>query len=160
MKKVALGLLLALGALFALTIGVSAAPEMVTSTKPGPFHGKFQGTVYGDKGTKAKLSLDLDHRGNKVEGKVFLGEGLFVDAGMCGSGYVPAGSQFAVGQTSTTNPQHLDAQSTFTVNGIKVNIDLDGDISSSGDQIKTKAKIDLPWICGRDPIISGTLNKA
>jgi hypothetical protein len=29
-----------------------------------------------------------------------------------------------------------------------------------GDTLTAKAKIDLPWICGGDPVLTGTLQKA
>lgn len=160
MKKVVIGLILALSALLAITLSASAAPQYSKSANTGPFEGTFKGIVYGDKGTSAPLSLVLNHRGNQVEGNVFLGEGLYVDGGMCGAGYVPAGSQFAAGKTSAKNPRHLAAQSNFKVSGINVKLDLDGQITPSGDELETRAKIDLPWLCGRDPVISGTLFKS
>lgn len=159
MKKVVIGLIFALIAVLAITLSASAAPQHPKPAKTGPFEGTFKGMVYGDKGTSAPLSLVLNHRGNQVEGNVFLGEGLFLDGGMCGAGYVPAGSQFATGKTSAKNPDHFSAQSNFNVSGINVKLNLDGQISDDGDELESKAKIDLPWLCGRDPVISGTLFK-
>ena len=43
---------------------------------------------------------------------------------------------------------------------LNVKIKLDGDVSADGDEISAKAKVDLPWLCGRDPVLSGTLYKA
>jgi hypothetical protein len=159
-KKVVVGLLLALSAMLAITITASAAPGEAKSKKAGPFQGTFNGTVYGDNGTSAPLSLVMTHQGNQVEGTVFLGKGLYVNGGMCGSGYIPAAAQTAAGQTSSNDPGHLAAQSYFKISGIGVKLLLDGDVSADGEQIETKAKIDLPWICGTDPVISGTLYKA
>lgn len=159
-KKVVIGFILALSAMLAVTLSASAAPQHTKSADTGPFSGTFKGRVYGDKGTSAPLSLVLKHQGNQVEGNVFLGEGLYVDGGMCGAGYVPAGSQFASGETSAKNPRHLAAQSNFKVSGINVKLGLNGKITPSGDELETQAKIDLPWLCGRDPVISGTLFKA
>lgn len=160
MKKVMISLILAVGALFAVSLSASAAPDAAKSKKTGPFEGTFEGTVRGDNGTSADLSLDLTHRGDKVKGFVVIGEGLYVDAGMCGKGYVPAGTQFARGESSSKNPNQLSAESQFKVSGIKVKIKLDGEVTDDGDEMNAKAKIDLPWLCGHDPVISGTLYKA
>jgi hypothetical protein len=159
-KKVVIGLVLALGAMLAVTISVSAAPQPKKSTIIGPYEGRFQGKVNGDNGTSAPLTLELKHRGNRVEGNVLLGQGLYVDGGMCGAGYVPAGRQFASGETTAKDPRHLSAQTIFKVSGVNVKLGLDGQISAGGDELEAKAKIDLPWLCGRDPVISGTLFKA
>ena len=160
MKKVMISLILTLGALLAVSLSASAAPEAAKAKKAGPFEGTFAGTVKGDNGKSANLSLDLTHRGDEVKGFVVIGEGLYVDAGMCGKGYVPAGTQFARGETSSKNPSQLSAESRFKVSGISVKIKLDGEVSDDGDELSAKAKIDLPWICGHDPVISGTLYKA
>jgi hypothetical protein len=160
MKKVMISLVLAVGALFAVFLSASAAPDAAKVKKTGPFEGTFTGKVKADNGTSTELSLDLTHRGDEVKGFVVIGEGLYIDAGFCGKGYVPAGTQFARGETSSKNPSHLAAESQFKVSGLKVKIKLDGDVSSDGDEINATAKIDLPWLCGGDPVISGTLYKA
>jgi len=160
MKKVVFGLLIALSTLFAVTISASAAPPEAKAKNPGPFDGSFNGMVHADKNTKAPLSLVLTHKGNQVEGNLFLGEGLYVDGGMCGSGYIPASTQFAAGKTSAKNPRQLSATSTFKVNGVNVKVILDSEVSANGKQIDAKAKIDLPWFCGGDPVLDGTLYQA
>ena len=157
MKKIIIGLfaVIVLAATMSVS-GASAAPE--TAAKAGPYEGVFHGTVYALDGSKAPMSLDLTHRGNVVNGTVFLGEGLNVDAGLCGSAAIPASSVFANGTTSAVNPRNLSAESTFDVSGITVTVDLDSQIS--GDQLNAEAKINLPWICGSSPEISGTLQRA
>ena len=160
MKKVMISLILAAGALFAVSLSAGAAPDAAKNKKSGPFEGNFVGKVIADNGTSTELSLDLTHRGDEVKGFVVIGEGLYIDAGFCGKGYVPAGTQFARGETSWKNPSHLSAESQFKVSGLKVKIKLDGDVSDDGDEINATAKIDLPWLCGGDPVISGTLYKA
>lgn len=156
MKKALIGTFLAIGAILALTLSVAAAPN-VKKSKPGPFEGTFQGTVYGDKGSKATLTLDLNHRGELVSGTASLGSGLYIDGGFCGAGYVPASSQVARGKTSAKNPKVLNATTQFKVAGVKVKLLLDGEVSPDGEAIEAKARIDLPWLCGGDPIITGTL---
>ena len=156
MKNALIGTLLALGAILALTLSVSAAPS-IKKGKPGPFEGTFQGTVYGDNGSKAPITLDLRHRGEAVTGTVSLGSGLYVDGGFCGAGYVPASSQVASGKASAKNPNVLNATTKFKVAGVNVKLLLNGEVSPDGEEIETRARIDLPWFCGGDPILTGTL---
>ena len=156
MKKALIGTLLAVGAILALTLSVSAAP-IEKKINPGPFEGTFRGTVYGDNGSKAPLTLKLNHRGELVSGTVSLGTGLYVNGGFCGAGYIPASSQVASGKTSAKNPRLLNATTYFKVAGVNVKLFLDGEVSPDGEEIEAKAKIDLPWLCGGDPIITGTL---
>lgn len=160
MKKVLLGLILAAGTLFSFSSSAFAAPDVVKSGNTGPFEGTFAGKVTGDKGSSTELSLDLTHRGDEVKGFVVIGEGLYVDGGVCGKGYIPAGTQFARGESSSKDPSHLSAESRFKVSGVTIKIKLDGDVSADGDEINAQAKVDLPWLCGRDPVISGTLYKS
>jgi hypothetical protein len=159
-KKVIIGMVLAFGAILAFTLSASAASQATKSTKTGPYMGTFKGTVYGDKGTSAPLTLVLNHRGNDVEGKAILGDGLYLDGGMCGAGYVPSSQQSATVEASDKDPRHLSVQTTFEVSGINIKIDLNSQISADGDELEAEAKIDLPWLCGHDPVISGTLYKA
>lgn len=156
-KKTVIGLILALVATLAITLSASAAPQPSNSTKIGPYEGTFKGTVYGDKGTSAPLTLVLNHRGNEVEGKAILGEGLYLDGGMCGAGYVPASQQSAAVEVSEKDSGRLSVQTIFEVSGINIKIDLNSQISADGDELEAEAKIDLPWLCGHDPVISGTL---
>lgn len=156
MKKLLVGSFLAVTALLALTLTVTAAPNKKNG-KPGPFEGTFHGTAYGDKGSKAPISLKLRHRDDLVTGTVTLGDGLYVDGGFCGAGYIPASSQVATGRTSAKNPHQLNAASQFKVAGVKVKILLGGEISPDGEVIEAKAKVDLPWLCGGDPVITSTL---
>jgi hypothetical protein len=161
MKKFisSLVVVMAMFAVFAVSTSVStvnAAPEQ--ASKVGPYEGTFNGTLYAQNGTKAPFSLNLTHRGNVVNGTVFLGEGLTIDAGVCGTAVVPSGAINANGKTSARNPKQLQASSSFEVNGINVTVDLDSAVK--GNTISTKAKIDLPWICGGDPVLTGTLYKA
>lgn len=160
MKKAVIGLLLTIGVIFAATATASASEAQSHSSKAGYFDGTFHGRVYGDKGTSAPISLQLTQDGRQVEGQVMLGSGLYVNGGMCGSGYIPGGAQYAVGSVSASNSRRLTADSTFVVSGFKVNIDLVGIASADGQELDAEAKIDLPWLCGRDPVLSGTLYRA
>ena len=160
MKKVVLSLVIAVSALFAFSLTAGAESNAAKVKKAGPFEGTFQGEVKGSNGTSTDLSLDLTHRGDEVKGTVAIGEGLLVDAGICGKGYVPAGTQFARGVNSSNETNHLSAAAQFKVSGLNVKVKLDGEISDDGDELQARVKIDLPWICGQDPVINGTLYRA
>lgn len=154
MKKIILAwvAVVALFAAFAVS-GVSAAPGEARSA--GPYEGTFNGTIYGSNGSSAPITIVATHRGSDVDGTIFLGEGLVVDAGFCGKGALPATAQAASGETSARNPKHLEASSTFNVSGQSVTVYLESDVS--GDVLSAEARIDVPWVCGRDPVLTGKL---
>jgi hypothetical protein len=159
-KKIIIGLLATLSILVLATLTAGASPATAAAAKTGPFEGEFEGYLYGDDGSRAPIALDLTHRDRTVKGTVTLGKGLVVNGKRCGTATVPAGVIGASGQTSATNRNHLTASSSFEVSGIEVTVDLDGTLSRDGRTVNAEAKIDLPWLCGRDPILSGTLSKA
>jgi len=152
-KKLLITMVMVMGVMIATVVTVGAS-----SARVGPYEGVFVGTIYGDGGSSAPVTLDLTHRGDDVEGTVEIGDGLFVNGRYCGSGYVPAGVQTAVGNTNS-NPNTLTADAAFNVSGLKIGLDLDGTLSADGDDLTIEAKIDLPWLCGRDPVVTGELNK-
>jgi hypothetical protein len=159
-KKIIISLLATLSILVLATLTVGAAPATAAATQVGPFEGEFHGYLYGDDDSRAPISLDLTHRGRTVKGTAILGKGLIVDGKRCGEAAIPAGAIEALGQTSATNRNHLTATSSFEVSGIEVTVELDGTVSRDGRTVNAEAKIDLPWLCGRDPILTGTLSKA
>lgn len=159
MKKIILSLLIAMMTVSMAAFSVSAAPSPSAETHVGPYEGIFYGVVQGDKNSRAPMALQLTHRDGVVQGKVYLGEGLYVDGGVCGGVNVPSGIQYASGKTIPSNPNHLGARSTFNVSNINVAVSLNGDLSPDGEVLNANAKIDLPWFCGTDPQLSGTLNK-
>ncbi len=73
---------------------------------------------------------------------------------------MPASNEFASGHSSPSNPRHIATESTFNVEGFDVTVELEADASSDGKTVEAKAKIDLPWLCGRDPVLTGTLYEA
>jgi hypothetical protein len=154
MKRVAVIGFLVLSILAVSAIGASAAPEAATTGRVGPYEGTFEGTAYGSKGSRAPVTLDLTHRGNRVAGYVSLGEGLHVDGGWCGAVDVPAVAQYVEGQTTRWNPRRLVVNPTFDVGGFELSVDFESTISSDGDEITARAKVDLPWFCGRDPVLA------
>ncbi len=156
MKKYILGLMTIVG-LFAISAvgSVNAAPS--ESSDVGPFDGSFNGTVYGDGDSSAAFSLVMTHEGDVVSGTAFIGEGLYVDGGFCGSTYVPATVQAASGMTGE-NPNELDATTQFDIEGFPVTVTLESTVA--GGVIDAEATIDLPWFCGADPVLSATLIQA
>jgi len=159
LKKILISTFVALIAIVTLTAAVYAAPNSSGAAEIGPYEGIFYGFVSGDKGSRAPIALRLTHRGDVVKGYVYLGDGLHVDAGICGSVNVPAGSQAAAGRTLPKDASRLLTQSTFKVDRFKVSVEFDSQISDDGKEITADTTIDLPWICGRDPVISGTLTR-
>ncbi|MCL4261985.1 MAG: hypothetical protein KJ069_02160 [Anaerolineae bacterium] len=144
-------------ALVLLSVTAFAAPPKPAA---GPFEGVFTGTVTGDLGSQTTLTLDLTDRANLVAGEATLGTGLKVNAGqVCGTAVVPAGVIWAEGEKSPRRPRELSAESTIEVSGMEVTVEVDGELSADGKTLDVTAKIDTPWICGRDPVITGTLTK-
>ena len=148
--------LIALAILSTMTSGAYAAPEP-SSRVVGPYEGTFEGRAYGDEGSLAPLSLELIHRGREVEGTVVLGEGLYVNGGWCGAVNVPAATEHVQGTTDHWNPKHLQVSPTFDGGGFDLTVDFESSLSTDGERIAAKAKIDLPWFCGRDPVLRAYL---
>jgi hypothetical protein len=160
MARLVVGVLDVLVILAMLAIGATAAPSVAAAAeKVGPYEGTFRGYAYGDKGSRAPLLLDLTHQGNQVEGKVYLGEGLYVSGGWCGAVSIPAVDQSVEGQTTRWNPRHLGVEPSFDVGGFGLTVDFESNISRDGETITAEAKVDLPWFCGRDPQLKATLSR-
>jgi len=146
-----------LSLLLTAVAGVYAAPEVTAVGRPGPYEGTFRGVAYGDRGSSAPLMLDLTHRGNQVQGRLVLDEGLYVDGGFCGAVNLPATEQSVEGQTAFWKPGRMTAGPNFDVGAFNLTVDFMGDISTDGTVLTAEAKVDLPWFCGRDPVLTATL---
>ena len=157
MKKLGLVTLAVLAILSVSVTGVFAAPEMVSTGVVGPYEGTFQGVARTERNSRALLALDLTHRGDRVQGTVYLGKGLHVDAGWCGSVDLPALSAKIAAQTVPGNPRRLLANPTFDASGFELTIDFESNLMGDGDVISAKATVDVPWFCGRDPVLTSTL---
>ena len=131
--------------------GMATATASAASgpTADTPFSGAFRGRIFGDNGSQAPLTLVLTQVGDEVTGTAYLGRGLYVDGGFCGSTYIPASVQSAAGDV--TNNREIEAAVPVTVSGFNVNISLDGELSRDGQTLDGVAKIDLPWLCGGRP---------
>ncbi len=159
MHRFRVSLLAVLIMLLATGATAYAAPVQAAIGKAGPYEGLFQGLVYGDRGSSAPITLDLTHRGSRVEGRVSLGKGLHVSGGFCGTVDLPALSQQVEGQTTRWNPNRLVVSPTFDVGNFDITVDFESVVSADGEVITARAKIDLPWFCGRDPVLTSTLNR-
>lgn len=137
--------------------GIYAAPAVAPTDNGGPYEGAFSGVAYGDGDSSAPLALELTHRGRQVEGSLVLGEELYVSGGWCGAVNVPSFAQEIEGRTAFGNPQRLVASPSFDTGGFKMTIDFESNLSADGDVIMAEAEIDLPWFCGRDPVLTSVL---
>ena len=159
MKRFVAGILDVLIVVALLTIGISTVPGVAAEEEVGPYEGTFQGIAYADKDSSAPLALELTHRGNEVQGELFLGEGLTVNGGFCGTVSLPELEVAVEGETAPRNPNRLVANPTFDAGGFDLTVDFKSEVSTDGDVITATAKVDLPWFCGRDPGLAATLYK-
>ena len=159
MKKLITGFFLAALALTLVT-AITFAGQGETNASADAFIGTFTGTVAGDKGSETTITLDIDSIGHTVTGNASLGRGLIVDAGgFCGAATLPATSMRAEGVVSASNPDELTADATIDVGNFEVKVEVTGELSADGESMELAAEIDTPWLCGRDPVITGTLTK-
>lgn len=151
--------ILAIAAAAVMVVSAQAAPPSPPTISGGLFAGTFEGYLTGDQDSRAPITLELSQSETTVTGDIVIGRGLVVDGGLCGAAAVPATTQTAAGKTTTRTPRHLDAGAVLEVQGMDIRIDLIGDLSADGDTLTAEATIDLPWLCGRDPVISGALDR-
>lgn len=157
MKRSLIVIIAVLAILLTTAAGAYAGPEAASTGKVGPYEGRFEGDAYGDRSSSAPIVLNLTHRGNQVEGIVYIGEGMVVSGGFCGTVNVPATTQYVEGQTIRWNPNRLVVKPTFDLGGFELKVDFESNVSADGEVITAKAEIDLPWFCGRDPVLTSTL---
>jgi hypothetical protein len=142
-----------------LAFGGSATSAEAAADVVGPYEGVFRGTAYGDSASRAPLELELMHRGNQVTGTVSIGEGLYVDGGLCGAVNVPAIAQPIAGETLLKDARRLEANPVFDLGNFDLKVDFESTVSDSGDAISARVKLDLPWFCGRDPVLTATVHR-
>ena len=150
-----------LTALVALSVFCGAAMAGASSKRQveGPYEGTFEGYAYGDKDSRALLTLDLTHRDGVVYGVATIENGLYVSAGRCGGGYLPGTSQYIRGVSLASNPRQIRAEMKFEISGFEIGVDMESSLSRDGKVIEGELTIDIPWICGRDPVLSATLER-
>ena len=161
-KKVIFGLLAAVLLVSGLAVGTAyaaGAPASSSMNTVGPYEGVFSGVLYGDNNTRAPIALQMTHRDGVVNGRLYLGEGFYVDAGRCGGTNLPAMTQSANGRTLANDPSKLLVNTSFNLGGFNIGVNLNSSVSADGDTLNVNTSIDLPWLCGRDPSYSGTLTR-
>jgi len=159
-KKMVFGLLAAVLLVSGLSLGTAEAAD--TSMRPslnlvGPYEGVFSGILYGDNNSQAPIALQMTHRDGVVNGRLYLGDGFYVNAGRCGGTTIPAMTQSASGATLSNDPSKMLVNTSFNMGGFNIGVELNSMVSTDGDTLEVNASIDLPWLCGRDPSYSGTL---
>lgn len=150
---------LALMTFFVTSAQAGSALPTATSTSGELFEGTYEGTLTGDDGSEAPVTLMLTQRGRAITAQIAVGRGLVVDGGVCGLAAVPAGEQTGLGRVSPAAPRHLDATAEMEVEGFTVGLRLTGELSRDGQTLTSETRIDLPWLCGRDPVITGELSR-
>ncbi len=121
------------------------------------FNGRFAGTLTSDDGSTAPVSLDLTQTGSTVAGDIAIGDGLTIDGGNCGAQAIPAGARSVSGQTDPSNPNHIEVAAGYEVQGFTVTAELLADLSADGNALNGQIALSLPFLCGRNPVISGAL---
>jgi hypothetical protein len=145
--------LLAMAPGAAMPASAAAAPEVGA----GVFEGSFTGTAYGDNGTKAPLWLEIAQDGPQLAATATLGEGMYVGTPFCGGGEVPSGTVTGTAEVDAKNPTRVQTFVSFDVEGIPVNMAIQGDLSEDGQSLAAKTKLSLPFFCGSNPEFVGTL---
>jgi hypothetical protein len=162
-KKMVFGMLAAVLLIsgFAVTSAFAAEPTAKSAASTvGPYEGVFTGVLNGDNNSQAPIALQMVHRDGVVNGRLYLGEGFYVDAGRCGGTTLPAMTQSASGKTLASDPSKLPINTSLNLGGFNIGVNLNSTVSADGDKLNVSAAIDLPWICGRDPSYSGILHRA
>lgn len=156
MKRLLFALAAVLVLSSALNASVNAAPKTIQSKADDPFEGTFSGLVHGDRDSRATIKIEMNQDGKDINGILELGNGLYVDGGRCGAGFIPSTVQFAEGGV---NDRQIEVETAVKVAGIKVTIELEGKLSNDGKILEAEAKVDIPWLCGPDPVINMNLIK-
>lgn len=135
-------------------------PTDTPTPKPRlPFEGTFEGIVIGDEGSSASLTVDLTQEGADVSGTATLGEGLLVNvgAGLCpGVQIVPAATLDLNGQTSASNPRHLEKSTSLVVSGFNIGVNIAADVSADGEELSILLNLITPFPC-RNPELRAVL---
>ena len=151
MKKWFLGIILAIGL---ISVGI-VAPTF--AAQESPFNGTFSGTAYGDYKTSAPLTLTVTQEGDDVTALINIDNGLKVNAGgFCGTIAIPASSLSASGIDTDDSADTLSTRIPFDLGGgASVTAIINGEID--GDQMDVSIKVKTPFICGKNPVITGEL---
>ena len=142
---------------------VTLPPAPVEATLPAvgggaaAFNGRFAGTLTSDDGSTAPVSLDLTQTGSTVAGDIAIGDGLTIDGGNCGAQAIPAGTRSVSGQVDPSNPNHIEVSAGYEVQGFTITAELSADLAADGNSLNGQINLSLPFLCGRNPVITGSL---
>ena len=142
---------------------VTLPPAPVEATLPAvgggaaAFNGRFAGTLTSDDGSTAPVSLDLTQTGSTVAGDIAIGDGLTIDGGNCGAQAIPAGARSVSGQVDPSNPNHIKVSAGYEVQGFTITAELSADLAADGNSLNGQINLSLPFLCGRNPVITGSL---
>ena len=141
----------------------TTAPPLAATLPPvggaggsGGYTGAFAGTLTSDDGSTAPVSLNLTQSGTTVTGDITIGDGLTIDGGNCGAQAIPAGSRAVSGQVDPSNPNHIEVSAGYEVQGFTITANLRGDLAADG-RLSGQIDLSLPFLCGRNPVITGSL---
>ncbi len=135
----------------------AATPAPIGGGSAGSFNGAFAGTLTSDNGSTAPVSLNLTQTGTTIAGDITIGDGLTIDGGNCGAQAIPAGSRSVSGQTDPSNPNHIEVSAGYEVQGFTITAELIADLSPDGNSLNGQIGLSLPFLCGRNPTITGSL---
>ena len=142
-------------------VTLPAAPVEATLPAVGggaaAFNGRFAGTLTSDDGSTAPVSLDLTQTGSTVAGNIAIGDGLTIDGGNCGAQAIPAGARSVSGQVDPSNPNHIKVSAGYEVQGFTITAELSADLAADGNSLNGQINLSLPFLCGRNPVITGSL---
>lgn len=131
-------------------------PAPIGGAAPGGFGGTFAGNLTTANGSAAPATLVLTQNGDTVAARLDIGPGLTVDAGSCGAQAVPAGTQSAAGVVDPAAPNRLQTTGSIPVAGFTIGVVLTAELAADGQTLAARADLDLPFLCGVDPVIGGT----
>lgn len=161
-KKMLFASLGAIVLISGMTAGTAHALNSLEPTPAvtvGPYEGVFTGVLAGDNNSFTPISLKMTHQDGLVNGILYLGEGFYVDAGLCGGAALPAMTQSASGKTQESDPREMQINSSLDLHGFQIGVFLTSSLSADGNTLNVSTTIDLPWFCGRDPYYSGMLTR-
>ena len=136
-------------------------PPTDTPQPRPPFDGTFEGTILGDGGSSASLSLELLQEAEAVSGTATIADGLSVNVGggFCGGVQSVPASTFAVsGQTSPSDPNHIETISTITVNNFPIDVQVVADLSDDGQEMTVQVILNTLIFC-LNPQLPATLER-
>ena len=123
--------------------------------------GTFEGTILGDGGSSAALSLSLLQESRVVSGTASIDDGLLVDVGggLCGGVQsVPASTFEISGRTSLDDPRHIETRSTITVNDFPIDVQVVADLSDDDQVLTAQVVLNTLLFC-LNPQLPATLER-